>query len=349
MKFNYFTKSVFLMLFILLALSGCAERRLGSLGPEDEITLIADKSDWVLFKPELQTVFEQEIETPGYEKLFNLNHLIADEFQDHQRRRNFVFISALTSSGATMKLIRQMIREDDLKKVQAGKSFFFKKKDPWAYNQMLVVLIANDEVTLKQKLIEHKDMLFNIFDDRLNKKVKAKMYAKAEQHKLSREMLDKYGCSLRIQHDYRVFTENTEKHFFMLFRDYPKRWFCVSWFDTDDPSLITRDWCIQYRNNIYLDIPGKETVNEEYTREEEVEFIGKRAFRLIGPYSGYLEDGWPKGYGGVFRSYFVFVPEDRRIYMVDYAMFAPDREKKDPLRQLDIMANTFYLRSQLKK
>jgi len=334
---------------IILGYCGCTpERRLTSLGPVDEVSVVTDQSDWELFEPELRTVFEKEITTPGYEKLLNLQPYSLKEFLANQRRRNLVFLSTLESSGETMQFIKKMLHDSVLNKVASGQSYFFQKKDPWATNQLMLILVGNNPATLKQQLLENKNVLFDIFDTRLNNLVKAEVYGSGEQHLLAKQLLNEYGWALRIQHDFQIFRESQENQFVMLLRDLPKRWFLIRWIEAEDPTLISKEWCVQFRNEIYGKLEGAEKINEEYLTAEKVEFPGQHSLKLTGIYEGYLEDGWPKGYGGPFRSYFTYIPEDKRIYMIDYAMFAPDREKVMYLRQLDIMANTFYTKKQAK-
>ena len=82
------------------------------------------------------------------------------------------------------------------------------------------------------------------------------------------------------------------------------------------------------------------------SRDEFVDFNGYRALKLTGLYGGGDANSWPRVYGGPFRSYTFFVPEDQRIYMIDYSMFAPNREKKYYLRKMDLMVHTFSVQKQ---
>ncbi|MBN2089431.1 DUF4837 family protein [candidate division KSB1 bacterium] len=337
------------LLLLSLVLLGCEAKKYSSVGQNDEIIVICDTEECKLFQPELKTTFEREIGTPGIEKFLTLSYANIDQINSFNRRKNLILISTLSSTGETIQKIKEILGETNVQRVQAGENFFYQIKNPWAFGQILLVFAANTPDELKKRIIENKNTLFNIFDDRLNQIALAELYVKGEQHNLAKEILTKYGCSLRIQHEYRIFYESEEEGCFILFRDIPKRWITVGWFETDDPSLLTQEWCYQFRNNLFAKFDGTEEIDTRYTTVEEVDFQGKYALKLIGLYGGKLEDGWPKVYGGPFRSYFFYEPADRRIYMVDYSVFAPDREKKNILRQLDIMVHTFYTENDLKK
>ncbi len=330
------------LLLPALIISGCGTKKYSSVGENDEIIVICDSKECKLFQPELKAIFEKEIATPGMEKLLKLSYASIEQLSSFNRRKNLILISTLSSTGETIQQIKEILGETNIQRVQAGENFFYQIKNAWAYGQILLVFVANTPDELKKRLLENKNTLLNIFDDRLNQIALSELYIKGEQHELAREILTKYGCSLRLQHDYRIFYESEEERFFILFRDIPKRWITVGWFETDEPSLVTRDWCFEFRNKIFDKFEGNEEIDTRYTTVDEVDFNGKFALKLTGLYGGTLENGWPKVYGGPFRSYFFYEPADKRIYMVDYSVFAPDREKKDILRQLDMMVHTFY-------
>lgn len=344
-----FVKLLSSILLVFLVLNGCGEKKYSSVGHNDEIIVICDRDEWELFQPELKATFEKEIGTPGMEKLLTLSHSTIDQLDVLNRRKNLILISTLASTGETIQKIKEILGETNVQRVQSGENFFYQIKNAWAYGQILLVFAATTPDLLKNKILENKNIFFNIFDERLNQIAFAELYAKGEQHGLAREILDKYGCSMRIQHDYRILAENLDEHYYILFRDIPKRWIAVSWFETDDPSLISKEWCFQFRNDLFAKFEGSEEIDERYTTVEETDFLGRYALKLVGLYGGKLEDSWPKVYGGPFRSYFFYEPADERIYMVDYSVFAPDREKKNILRQLDLLVRTFYTRNDLKK
>lgn len=344
MKYLKLLKLSILLTLSLLIIWSCGKEQIpASLGPADEISVIADQAEWETFKSDLEKIFEKEVETPAFEKILHLNLYPVAELAKHQQRRNLLFISTLNSNGETINYIKQMLKPVDLQKVEAGKSFFFKKENPWAYNQMLLVLVGKDTTTLKQKLAENDEMLFKIFDSRLERYYKGQIYAKGEQRKLELDLKKKYGWSLRIQHEYRIFREIEDENIVMLFRDYPKRWITISWQDNAEPENVNPDWCSNFRNQKFSNFTGEEKIIPEYMKTEDVSFAGRKALKLSGLYEGFNPDGWPRGYGGPFGSYYFYEPTQKRIYMVDYSVFAPDREKLPYLRVLDLIVNTFYV------
>ncbi|MCK5738268.1 DUF4837 family protein [bacterium] len=329
----------------VLAMTGCVKKsKLTALGPMDEVTVVCSDNDWKEFQPVLADVYEQIINVPRPEKLFAMNHVTYEEFVDFKRRRHVVFLGHLDSVTPTTQAIESLLMGEDLAKVKSAESFFFKKKDAWAYRQVLVVLTSNDAEFLKQRIIENKEMLFSVFNERVDYYAKSELYGHSEKKLLTAELMEKYGCQIRIPQDFSILQENAARQYVMLYRNLPKRWVLISWVDSDNPALVTRQWCIGHRNKTLGEFSGSEFVEERRTADEFVDFNGYRALKLTGLYGGGDENSWPRVYGGPFHSYTFFVPEDQRIYMVDYSMFAPDRDKKYYLRKMDLMVHTFSVK-----
>lgn len=337
-KFIVIIVIAFLGIFIIVSCS----RKGRSIGADNVIAVLAETEEYALLEKALKEVFEREIYTPAIETIFTLKHITLDQFDQYRRWKSMIIISTLNSKGEILPLIKTMLKEEDLEKIKTKKSFAFNKVEPWAHNQQLLVLVSTDIPALKEKLVQNKDPLFQIMDKFLDDRITREMFAKSEQLGLEEKMLEQYGWKVRIQHDFQVIFEDSGKSFVMLQRKLPVRNFMVYWMDTDDPSLITREWIIQKRNELGVNFPEADTVDERYTNSSEVEFVGRRALKLDGLWYTTVKGGGP------FRSYTFYDENDGRIYMIDYSIFAPDREKEPLLRQMEIMTRTFQIRSNIK-
>ncbi|MBN1351472.1 DUF4837 family protein [candidate division KSB1 bacterium] len=324
------------LIFIIVLASGCG-RKGRSIGADDVIAVIANPVEFERLEEPLKEVFEREIRVPIPELTFTLKNVSLDDFDTYRKWKSLIIISTLDSKSQVLPFIKSMLNPLDLAKVENKQSFAFNKKEPWAYDQQLIVLVSTDIPTLKEKLAANKEQLFNVMDDYLTSRVKREMYATSEQVALEKELSQKYGWKIRIQHDFEVLREDSAKSFVLLQRKLPSRSFLIHWVDTADPSIMTREWIIKRRNDLSLNFEDADTVDVNRTETSTVDFGRHKALKLTGLwYSGF------KG-GGPFRSYTFYDERDRRIYTLDYAMFQPDfnRRKLPFLRQLDIMAHTF--------
>jgi len=328
------------ILFVLVLVAGCS-RKNRSIGADNVIAVFAEPKEYQQMEATLKKVFEREIETPALEPIFTLKPITLDDYENYRRWKSLIIVSCLDSDGQILPLIKSMLSPDNLEKVRQKQSFAFNKVEPWAYDQQLLVLVSTDIPTLNHKLESEADDVFGLMDAFLSRRIAREMYAKGEQETLEKKILDRFGWKVRIQHDYRVIFEDSGKAFVMLQRQAPARSFMVYWMPTDDPSIITPEWIIAKRNTLSLNFDEADSVDVAHTTAADIEFAGRRACKLTGLW-------YTRLHGGPFRSYTIYDENVGRIYMIDYAVYAPDREKEPILRQMDIMARTFQTRSDLK-
>jgi hypothetical protein len=331
--------------FIFVYLGGCAKKP-ESLGGETKLFVVADSSDWAYLEAAFKNVFEKTMHTPQPEKVFEVHWVPPDRFNEVATRKNLVLLGALNSPGELTPKIKNMLSQEVRERVEAGSEFVFTKKDPWAKQQLLVVLVSNDLPELREKLEGNKEFLYNLFEEKLIAETTEDMFEMLEQKELEKELLKKYGWTIRIQHDYFINSESPIDRFVMLRRSLPssERWIFVHWIDGADANIINEEWAIQTRNRLAGKFYENDKVNEEYTYSKEVDFLGRPALMLEG-----LWENNEKVIGGPFRSYSFYDEPSGRIYMIDIAVFYPAGDKEPFLRQLDIMAHSFKTSYEIKE
>ncbi|MFQ5754222.1 MAG: DUF4837 family protein [bacterium] len=329
-------KRIFLFVLLLVFL-GCFKKPT-SVGGDTKLFVVADSTDWVVLEPTFRDVFEQVIKTPQPEKVFGVNWVPAKRFSEFATKRNLIITGALQSEGEINQKIANMLSLEVKNRVMDGSAFVFPKENPWAKDQLLVVLVSNTLTELQDNMIKNKEYLYNLFEKKLLEETSKQMYHTLEQKDLAEELLQKYGWTLRIQHDYIVNIQRSQARFVMLRRSLPgrERWLFVHWIEEADSSLINETWAINTRNRLTNKFYENDKINGEYTHSDEIEFLHRKALRLEG-----LWENEEKMAGGPFRSYCFYDQPSRRIYIIDIAVFFPGGDKEPFLRQLDIMAHTF--------
>lgn len=323
------------LVLLLGMLSGCLQKP-ESLGDSTDIYVIADSSDWAFLQPTLIEVFQKEILTPQPEKVFELIWAPPDNFGEHAKKKNIILAGALQSQDGVIS--RVGLSSEVKARVAAGTAFVFPKRDQWAKNQLLLVLVSNTLAELQDKMLDNKQFLYDLFKKKLIDETLEEMYSRLEQVKLEEELLEKFGWMVRVQHDYIINIERSQDRFVMLRRSLPgrERWLFVHWIDNGDSSQISKEWAINTRNRLTAKFYEGDRINEEYTKSDTIDFLGRRALKLEG-----LWENEEKVFGGPFRNYSFYDAASKRIYMIDAAVLYPGGEKEPSLRQLDVMAHTF--------
>lgn len=335
---QYFTRVLFATSFLVLVVS-CTNKK-ESYGDGSHVYVIADSDTWSVLEDTLKTVFEHTVRTPQPEKVIVLSYVPTEKFGEFAMRKNLMIVGTLDSDEEISKKVSGMLSADVKAKVKDGSAYVFPKNNPWAANQNLLVLAGNSHDELGQKLLGNRDYLYNYFYKRLISGTRERMFSRLEQKELSEELMEKYGWSIRIQHDYTVNTERSDLNFYMLRRSLPgrERWLFVHWVDNADPAMINKEWLIDTRDRFTQEFYKGDLVNRNpiVLKFDDVNFSNRPALMAEGLWENETEMA-----GGPFKSYSFFDAPSGRIYLIDCAVYFPGGAKIPFLLQLDIMAGTF--------
>ncbi|MBN1154216.1 DUF4837 family protein [candidate division KSB1 bacterium] len=338
-----FLSEIVILLTLTILTSSC-ERKLVGFGDDAEIRILADSTVWLATEPVLRDIFEKPLITPQDETIFTI---LQGEIDNFKRFKNLILIGTLDSDDLISSVVKSNLSSAVLEKVEQG-AYVFVKEEQWATNQMIMFLISTNIDSLVQKMNANSDYLFSIFDEYWNKTNKEQMYSFKRQTDVENHLLEDYGWKIDVQYDYEIFIEQAEKQFIMLRRSLPERWLFVHWIDTIDPSVIDQDWCIAKRNELGQRFYEGDSVETKFVQPifEEVNFHDRFALKMNGIWKNDKKQA-----GGPFINYCFYDEDQRRIYMIDYAIFSPRLEiqKRNLLRQADIMLQTFKTADDLNK
>lgn len=326
---------LFIGIATLIGMSDCSTKR-GAVGEETDVMVVADSTIFAGLQAELAAAIEQTRLTPQPEKQFTIKYLDPLDLSRATVRHYIIMIGLLNSSDKTSKQVYSMLSEPLLQQVRTGESFVFQKQSPWAEEQLLLVLVGQDLETLRQKIAENRKYLFDILQRDLFARTEKQVYSHYEQTDMERKLLQDFGWTLRVQHDYHLYGRDKEGKFVCLRRTSPERWLFVHWVDTPDEQIITKEWVVSRRKAIGSRYYEGDTIVDSLLITRETEFAGRWALQLEG-----LWENDEKVAGGPFTTYAFYDANARRAYLVDYAVFAPGQRKEPFLRQLEVMARTF--------
>lgn len=336
-KILIYTLAVFI---IIISINRC-ERKLIAIGDEADIHVLADSTTWLETESTIRDIFERFIVTPQDESIFTVER---GDIQSFKRLQNLILVGTLDNDDTISSIIKSNLSPDALEKVKQG-NYVFVKKEQWAKDQLIMFLISTDLDMLQQKLTMNRDYLFGIFDDHWNRIYEQRLYSTKEQTDIKSHLLKDYGMQIAVLHDYQLFIDKPQERFVMLRRTLPERWIFIHWIDTDDPSVISEDWYIAKRNELGQKFYEGDLIETKYVQPkfEEVDFDGRLALKVTGIWKNDIKTA-----GGPFISYCFYDENQRRIYVLDYAIFEPRLkvQKRDLLRQADIILRTFKIANQ---
>lgn len=282
---------------------------------------------------------------------FNSNQ----QLEQLKRYKNIIVAAPITDSTNTAELVRALLSDEIERQVREGESFAFPLKDHWYRDQWLMILSAQSDSTLAQQIQNSQETLTANLIDREIQRYTEEIYDRGEQVALADSIWQTEGWRMRIQHDWiknidTTYTENEQKqHFMTMRRPLPEndRWFWMWWKDMDNANHIDQDWINAKRDSLTEKwIRGSRDssyVTTAYNRPHETEQItynDKLAFETLGVWT-MTNDAM----AGPFVNFTVYDDETDRLFMLEFAQFAPKYDKRRFVRQFRSMLRTFEIDS----
>jgi len=266
----------------------------------------------------------------------------ADQIPLYKSYKNLMFIARLDAKDPVSRDVKGLLNKEIIEGINSGEYFYIPQKDPYAFNQYVVYLVAPTKDDMIQRIYDLGELVFDDFEKSYYSRLKDKLYSVYENTKLEDYLLEHFPFTLKIQHDYGIVDESQEERFVWLRRLHPDRdrSLAVHWIPYSDSIQIEYDWIVKQRNDLALKIFNGDVVVNEETHLERVKFGRWPAYRLEGT--------WKNPdliIGGPFRTIVFVDKKSNLIFMIDFYVQAIGERKKVYLDQLDIMAHTFRSKS----
>ena len=344
----------FFLLFIF-SLIGCSgDFRPTAKGELDTIVVIADttQQDASLLYEALMETFGRPLETvPGYEPTYRIlidNPSTEQELERFKERTNVMIAAPLDEQSNPGSLLRSMLNDELEQQVRANESFAFPIQELWAKNQWVLLLSSTTHEELAQHIKNNGEYLIQrLLDSELERRVE-EIYGKGEQTALSDSMMQKYGWSVRMQHDYFQTMDTTKFVQYKRILADNERWMWAWWTDeVKDPEMLNPEWINSKRDELMkMYILGRREgsyIQTEYRRAvitTPIEHTDYIAFETLGTWR--MENDFM---GGPFVNFVYYDPANSRLYMIEYGQFAPNVGKRRFVRQFRTMGRTFNTES----
>lgn len=334
----------------LLALSGCSDvdLRPRASGPEGSITVVTDSATWngpvgEVLRSELGRLIRT---LPRPEPSFDLRFqplTSSDDLDRIKRLKNVVFVAPLTDTTNTAQFIRARLDSAVTEAVQERKVAVFPRENLWYRDQLVYYVTAPSTQNLVEAIDAQGNKIRNRFNALSRKRKTYDMFDKGRQHALEDTLMQHHDFAVNVQHDY-VIAQDTA-NFVRLRRVLTDTWrdIFIYYIEDADPSVLSPSWIHQTRDSLtenyvrgtlegsYVEIDQRRPLETE-----NINFLGRYGFETRGIWH-MTQDAM----AGPFLNYTFYDEEQERIYMIDGMVFAPSYDKREFLRQIEVIAHTF--------
>ncbi len=332
---------------MLLTVASCGDIKIAATGHDDEILFFADDSTWAAIEETVLRAFQDTVHTPQPEPWHVVRRIPFSEFSRYETHMNRIVAAPLNGTGPVADFVRQSLEPSVRRLVADGKEFVFNKYDSKARGQLLMFLTGTTAASLKSAIKTKSNDLLYYFKSMSLKRERSSLAAERyyQKKEIERSLLDRYGWTMTVQHDYFVAIDSSAGKFFWVRRATPadmERWIFASWIDNADPGMLTDRYAVRLRDSLtaqYLRTVGDDANVEiaPYNLEiQNINFLGRFAYEMRGNWRFSDKSG-----GGPFVNYTFYDEPTRRIYILDGSIFAPRVEKKKLILQVDAILHSF--------
>ncbi|PQJ34190.1 DUF4837 domain-containing protein [Salinibacter sp. 10B] len=354
--------------FVLALVVGCdGDYRPRAIGKEGEVTVVMDSSLWTgAVGDTFRATVTPWIETlPQPERYFEIRHLeLSSEraYESIQDLKNVVIAAPLSDSTNEANFLRRRLSEEAKQAIQNGQSAVVGKPDLWRRSQRVFFVTAATADDLEQVLKKQGEEIRRTFKEITLARMEREMYEDARQFALEDSLMQRHDFAVNVQHDFQIAidTMSASSGFVWLRRVLARtrREFFVYYEENASPSQLSPEWVYTTHDSLtqeYLRGSVSGFVRIDYRRSLETSqtnVLSRYGYKTRGLWHmvkpGENEGEFMSvGGGGPFLAYAFYDQPTDRLYLLHGSVFAPDFDKLQFLRQMEVMANTFRTREDL--
>ncbi len=307
-----------------------------SKGADDELIVLTAVEDRSAARSILTRIFSDTLFTPAPEPYYKAKLVKPEEMESVRHHPNIIAISInddLTNPGT--RLVKSMLPKETYASSKNGNPFIL-TKEPYSKMQTMLVINGSSTESILSAVEKYGNNIYNQFEDQFSKRQSRFMFKKARKKDLEKEVLEKHGFSLMIPWGFTVVQDSAELNIFWIGKEEPFRWLVFHW---QDGMAIEN---IADAERFSRAIPNRIFEHIHY-----IDYKFDIHPTMFNEWSGWritgLWESLEESQGGPFIAYTFYDGVTDRTYYIHALIYYPGDDKYLLLRQLDIIAKTFYV------
>ncbi len=337
------------LLWLSVFLISCSDYKRPADGRFFEVLVVMDSTKHSSsLADSIRTSFGGSIMTlPTPENRYDLKFFSIKTNEDLEfakRAKNVIFAAPLNEKSIVADFLKSILAPDVQQKIQDDELNAIRLDDRWYSNQWILLLSGSSDQTTAAYLSENQKPMIESLNERERKRWAQEIYEKGRQVDHEDSLWTEYGWKVGIQHDYNKHIDELGFVSFRRFMANNDRWMWVWWKDNViDLSFLEPDWVNKTRDSL-MQTHIRGTRPDSYVQTEYRRVIEHQIKTMNERYTIQTNGTWRMEndlMGGPFVNYTIYDEQQRRLYMLEFAQFAPKFSKRTFVRQFEAMALTF--------
>lgn len=324
-------------------------------GEAGEVVLVMDSAKWAgALGEEIRKTFRAPV--PGLlqdEPLFDLVYVDPYKLTNVLKgAQNLIFVTSLEGNRRGDQILKNYFTQESLQRIENDSSIFmYTKENEWAKGQSVLHLFQKDNKLLIDKIIANRKKLQNHFIDIDKVRLRRAVYKPSRQKNLENILLDEHQFFIQVPYGYKT-ALNKDKLVWLRQVGQPvDKNFFITYTDYQSESEFHSENLVNFRNRKWrTHLLGDDTLS--YMVVQPLAQLDTAVVNFQGKYSVTLRGSWKlenNSMGGPFISH-AFVDEvQKRLYYIEGFVYAPGKNKRDLLREMEVVLATFRSAPDLEK
>ena len=318
-------------------------------GKPGDVILVMDSVQWKgELGAELRKIFRAVVPgLPQDEPMFNLIWVHPAKLKLLTQIRNLVYVFTLDQTTAGSKALRSDFTPETLEKIKTDTSFYrFSKKDEYAKGQEVLYLFGDTEENLILHLQKDAQNIIDQFNEIERTRLQLKMFGTRSTKGVAAFLRKEQGIELMVpvgyvladkQDDFiwlRQIESNKDRDVFITWKPYTSEYqlmpdSIVEWRDAVAKKYLYEDpenpisYLVTEKEHFPISVK-QVTLNKHFAMQIRA-LWRTNTTTMGGPYIGYALVDQPKG----------------RLYYIEGFAFAPGKDKREIMRELETILSTF--------
>jgi len=315
-------------------------------GTAGEIILVIDSVQW---QGELGNALRATLESyvvgvSRPEKLFTVRYIEPTLFNSVlNKARNIIFVATLDSKTRGGRTVRNFMTKNYIQ--DHPDKFIISQKDIFASSQDVLYLFSATESELSEKIRNNKSTIRNFFNQKEKDRLLVSLFKAKENLSINQYLSKNNGYSVRVPNGYRIEVDDPSFTWIRNVGEIDKNIF-ISYRDYSSDKIFKNSNLIGLRdsitkNNVFEDPEDLDSFIMVDTINLETEF---KTTTFYGQYAKSIKGIWKANnltIGGSFVSYIFVDPATNRLYYLDGFVVSPGKNKRESIRELEVILNTF--------
>jgi hypothetical protein len=321
-------------------------------GAPGDLYLFMDSAQWKgPVGAAMDSIFNQEmIGLPREEGIFRMSYVDPRDMNFVlKQRRNLIFLTTLDNNSHGSRVVKGSLSQQQLEEIKKDSSKYIQTyKNVYAKDQQVMILFAQDEKQMLDKLRKNSQVLIDFFNKAERDRLNSTLFKSGAVDGVTKWLKENFQVEMTIPFGYRLVQNEQDFVWVRQINSDDDKDIFIARTDYTSVDQFKPENLIKFRDEIakkYLyEDPDKP--NTFLITETSIPYkpVTTREVNFNGNYAVEIRGLWATNHhsmGGPFLAYALSDKTTGKFFYVEAFVYAPSKSQREIMRQMEVVLYTF--------